>query len=497
MRNLTTILILFCAFHVNSQWVLDEAYGSFGHAHINEAWFELPVALISSAEHEMVVSQWIHEENYFESEIGITLLDHDGNVVDAFPVTHESYDHVIPREVEILAGEKVLVIGECFDLDVPNQIEPFAVMLTNTGEVVTAYANQGWMTTEFLGIDEAFNGLHATDEQVVLAGFSLDSNYIHRETPVLMLLDSEGFPEESFGTHGKIALDFSDNTVNDTIRHENGGFFADALLTDDRIYAVGAYNNSLYYTCLIAAFDYHGQLDLTFSDDGIFTIDYIPYANNWFNAVHLAPNGELICNVFSEGETDGSLSFLRIGTEGSIAGVTEFNASAELIFEDMTKLSSGEWAVTARCLAGEENAYNSDQLSLFIIDPAFEEEVYSVQLEDNMTTLTGMELTEGQNGELYVCAYAEGAMTDEFLYRFEYMVGMNEINPSFNLYPNPASTSFTIEGRDQYSVYNTAGQLIEQISAQGAVVTVDCSRYPDGVYFVHSNEGGCQKLIVR
>jgi len=75
-------------------------------------------------------------------------------------------------------------------------------------------------------------------------------------------------------------------------------------------------------------------------------------------------------------------------------------------------------------------------------------------------------------------------------------------NPTFKVFPNPANTSFTIENRinetQQIHVYNMVGQemmLMHLEPLDKDIKVVDS--WPKGMYFMRSNNGNFQKLLVH
>ena len=78
---------------------------------------------------------------------------------------------------------------------------------------------------------------------------------------------------------------------------------------------------------------------------------------------------------------------------------------------------------------------------------------------------------------------------------------VTEVSGETKLYPNPTAGEFTVEGANmaKVEVYNLVGQKVYQ--AEGAVVTIDATRWNKGIYLVNIiNQNGAvetKKLVVK
>ncbi len=78
-------------------------------------------------------------------------------------------------------------------------------------------------------------------------------------------------------------------------------------------------------------------------------------------------------------------------------------------------------------------------------------------------------------------------------------VGINELENNVSIYPNPATTLVTINGKDitKVEVYNMVGLLIE--TKTGIVTSIDVSSYNTGIYFFKvydSNNNSVTKRVM-
>lgn len=76
------------------------------------------------------------------------------------------------------------------------------------------------------------------------------------------------------------------------------------------------------------------------------------------------------------------------------------------------------------------------------------------------------------------------------------------LNQNVQIYPNPADNHINVAAKniEMVSVYNSVGQLVETINANGNQVVVNTAKYNSGIYFVRVVANGTaitQKIIVR
>ncbi|MBQ6307752.1 MAG: T9SS type A sorting domain-containing protein [Bacteroidales bacterium] len=77
----------------------------------------------------------------------------------------------------------------------------------------------------------------------------------------------------------------------------------------------------------------------------------------------------------------------------------------------------------------------------------------------------------------------------------EGIVGIGEHqNKTFKLYPNPSNGEFTVEGTTDVTVFNTLGQVITTSHSESGTHTLTLR---SGVYFIKSDEGSVQKVVVE
>lgn len=494
MRQVLIIALLMSQSIVSrAQLAHDLSFGNSGVQAFDLEWFELPIALIGFENHLLSVEQIIAEDNIESAAIGCALTSVDGQTLyAAFSYTDTLRDHLIPKHALKMDDDKVLIIGDAFSNDSADYVDAFMLMINSWGEPVTDFGDEGWMFERFLGHHESFNGLTAWNSTVVLAGSSLDSNFVHKETPVLLCMQTDGSSSDEFGDHGKIALDMSTLSVNDSLRHEDGGFFTSVSMTDDHIYAAGAWNNGIYNACLVASFLHDGSLDESFGDQGVIYLDYYPGNNNWIDRLLITPSGNIVGVIKSE-SGDDAVTLIRLTPEGSVLGVLEIDEAESLIFEDLTVTSFQEVVITARALAGEGNALESDRICLISLDAECSSVLQYQIFAQNSSELTGMELyAEGE--DVFMLAYVSADVTDAQLLHFDVLHSIDERVETMILWPNPTTHQLHLSEEGWFSILSLEGELVMEGYSDGSSV-IDVHALQHGVYIYRSAEGSVQKFI--
>ena len=121
-------------------------------------------------------------------------------------------------------------------------------------------------------------------------------------------------------------------------------------------------------------------------------------------------------------------------------------------------------------------------------------------IDTSITTLTA------SANYLWAGTYSQGVWRRDLT---QIVVGINETQtePSFSVSPNPASTSITIEiPKEQQNmlnnifIYNSVGSLVWRRSISDALVNIDISSFPKGIYFVkmiNNKNVKTEKIIIQ
>ena len=81
---------------------------------------------------------------------------------------------------------------------------------------------------------------------------------------------------------------------------------------------------------------------------------------------------------------------------------------------------------------------------------------------------------------------------------YETTVGIGESNSTLALFPNPANQSVTLIGEnlEEVTLYNIMGQKVDTFFAEGSQLVIPTANYHDGIYFVKTNNGETQRLVI-
>ncbi|MCF8365402.1 MAG: T9SS type A sorting domain-containing protein [Bacteroidales bacterium] len=81
------------------------------------------------------------------------------------------------------------------------------------------------------------------------------------------------------------------------------------------------------------------------------------------------------------------------------------------------------------------------------------------------------------------------------------VTGVAEVANNFRFYPNPSTGMVNLEIPDaennSVSIYNQAGQLVQQLKMNNQFGRIDLSNQAKGIYFVQMGTNEMQKLIIR
>ena len=85
----------------------------------------------------------------------------------------------------------------------------------------------------------------------------------------------------------------------------------------------------------------------------------------------------------------------------------------------------------------------------------------------------------------------------------EYGLGLTESEQTFNIYPNPAKNSFSINAKQNsiVEIYNVLGESTSRFNVKNYETVIDCSNWEKGLYFIKTISGGeknqISKLIIE
>lgn len=208
---------------------------------------------------------------------------------------------------------------------------------------------QGWggcaMPVQELGFLSTYNvlhGLRTSGDAVAVVGMSLDPCCIHRELPVLAVLNAEGEVVR------KVAVDVAGPTLVDTLtasgplpqharpvgenRHDDGGVFYAVDWDGEVLVAAGAYANALHYEVMVVRFTVEGALDAAFGEDGMVRLNVDPGNNTWVESLAVGADGRVHCLVRAHdaGDLEAAFHVLTLDATGAVVGWASSSGSEGL-----------------------------------------------------------------------------------------------------------------------------------------------------------------------
>lgn len=90
--------------------------------------------------------------------------------------------------------------------------------------------------------------------------------------------------------------------------------------------------------------------------------------------------------------------------------------------------------------------------------------------------------------------YGGGTVMSNFVQNYE-LLGIEENDgPSLSIYPNPSHGEFTVQGTEGITIVNLLGQIVAKSHTESKSHTFSLA---PGIYFIRSDEGIVQKLIIQ
>ena len=75
---------------------------------------------------------------------------------------------------------------------------------------------------------------------------------------------------------------------------------------------------------------------------------------------------------------------------------------------------------------------------------------------------------------------------------------VNQPNDFFNVYPNPALSKITVQANSkQATLTDLTGKTLLTIKLNNGQAQIDVSNFDNGIYFLHTDNGQTQKLIIQ
>ena len=241
------------------------------------------------------------------------------------------------NDLALLPDGKIVAVG--------NTSLDFALARYNSdGSLDSSFGTNGKVTTDFFGYEDVSEAVAIqADGKLVVAGTAYHAD---RSDFALARYDSNGSLDSSFGTNGKVTINFDGDY--------NHGF--DLVLQPDGKIVVSGIDSDDF---AVLRFNSNGTLDTSFSGDGKVTTDFGGRMDRAF-AIALQTDGKIVAagQAYSSA-SDADFALARYNSDGSPDTgfgtngmvVTDLGAANDII-EELTLQPDGKIVVVGFCNPG-------------------------------------------------------------------------------------------------------------------------------------------------
>lgn len=405
-------------------------------------------------------------------------------------------DYSMPTDALMLPNNKILVSGYCKTIDENKTTlqKGIFVQYNSDGSLDTSFSDDGILKIDLANTfpNGSINSIAITsDNKIVALGTANGTGSF------LLKYNSNGILDTTFGTNGMVYFNF--NSVNYNCQYITS-------LYDDSILCGGSALNSINPKTSIIKFDSVGQLDVSFGDFGIVTIDTYNNIIPEFNALpeyctkliiqddlkilikgvsgtnnnlfRLLPNGTIDANF----GTNGFVNFLLFLSNISI------QTDAKIILSGSIMFGGGDNGFSF-------SRYNQDGT----IDTTFNSNgIFNINPTTNQDYLDNSNLLNDGN------LIGAGVFSDSFgsqVFITKYLINKNLSETSikqntFTISPNPTTSYITINfGSSKQKKNITLQNALGQIVSSKNFTNIEAVNYPiegeNGIYFLSlENENG-------
>lgn len=510
---------------------LDAAFGQQGVVVYDVDDFDDVTAVESDANDRIfVLSQTGHNtSNGFDMNYSLSCFLSDGSADLSFgqsgniSADFTGYDYADPHALKVQSDGKILVLGKGSSISTVGT-QPFCLVRYDAnGTLDNSFGTNGEIQLNFLGDIEAPRSLELqSDGKILIAGATFDSAAIHEELPCIARLLPDGALDTTFGTSGKIAVDFSSGLIDGNPaliqnghRHDNGGYFKSVLIqADGTLLCAGNFFNGQTYQSLIMSIFSDGTLNQSFGAGGILTFDLAPGYNSGLEKGALRADGSAVFILRKDGSaTDHDFYLLGLSSSGQLEPLLALDLHGNQNFAEAVLFNpDGTLLVAGRGIdpVNYSPTYNSDffevaQLGDWMNDPEIDLSFGtggSVEITVDATLPCGARaMTLLSDGSIVVAGFTE--TTDGVNTRDLSLIKLSggstfstdELSDKTAIiqpYPNPTKghVKFDIPADEMLlscSLYDTSGRMVLQgtSSHSGKNFILDCSELSSGNYYLN------------
>lgn len=379
--------------------------------------------------------------------------------------------------------------------------------LLQSGAVDSSFADSGYFIGNFLGPRNDLGGIEVLENgSILLFGTAFDSNYVHKELPLLGRLNPGGTADNSFAAGGFVTweptLGFQEIPAYKARpgRHEAGGGLFDVCVLGDDHYVFCGYFSGSYYLGL--------NITVNLNASEAFQAQYYPILSNFsgYYASALTVNEQpLVCAApFSNFSAEDFL--LQTLSENGLVDTTlqidfDYHQDHSL---DMCQDAQDRIVTVgySRDLDNNQAGYESDYFAVAVLeDPVTPNRSFGehgqVRYDFGFNDECGAHSAAAIEDFIYVAGYVKNSVDSNDL-----DMGLIKLHnptrslaieqpaqvPDIRLYPNPANdllhVEFTANSASHIEIHSLDGSLLhsQQILDQHTILRL--SAFSPGIYFL-------------
>ncbi|MES2835964.1 MAG: T9SS type A sorting domain-containing protein [Bacteroidota bacterium] len=375
------------------------------------------------------------------SDFALSRYNTDGTLDNTFSIdgkltTDFSNTDDKAYSIAIQADSKIVVVGYSVDSS-----SDFAIARYNTnGTLDNTFSLDGINTTDFFyGDDKSFSVAIQSDGNIVVAGYGTKTN----SDFAVARYNANGMLDNSFSEDGKTTTDITTSTdIGKSVAIQNDGKIV-----------VGGYGFNTTFDIALARYSVNGELDNSFSADGMVTTDFthsfFGSTNDFGKSLAIQSNGKIVIAVARGNFNNSNFGLTRYNEDGSLDNLFDDGFEPEGIIVTPVGLNH--------------------------------DEPYFLALQTDGKILVAGSSNDGSNDNFVVLRYNNDAILSVF---------DNTEKPNFVVYPNPTNGKLKILGietsyikkDENFEIYNLLGEKIYSTKINSDEYEIDVSNLQNGIY---------------
>lgn len=428
-------------------------------------------------------------------DLKIIRLNEDGTVDASFgnegTVSYApqglSYYEAHAMAVTLQPDGKILVAGGV--LDNAAIFDVLIIRLNTDGTFDNSFGNNGVLVTSLVsGNDMAQDVIVDAEGKILIAGTADNTDF--NVAPMLARFNSDGSPDNTFGTNGFVQM---------PVEAMDNEFTSVCLQNDGKILASGHYSTvSWLYRTLLARYNADGSIDPTFAENGVSMLDVNGIDDEFFG-MEINSKGEIIAGGFSNhSNTNFDMLLMKYDTNGLLVstfgnnGIVEFHHSDYNVIYDL-KIQPDDKIIVAGSIGEFAPGDNDWALLRFNDDGTTDEdfgtdglvltqffgeqdEAQSIEIVGNDKIYVGGKTLSSSDGirDFTVARYTNDMHVDV----------RNLENSGIRIMQNNNGI-FTLKcsGNPEFiEVFTVTGLSLGRFSVEQSLCKIDLSQYSSGIY---------------